>query len=424
MLEFLTVDYLWEPCLAIFGLFSSGISAAASMANTQAQIASNERMQRAAQNYNTSERLATQRYGTSEREAAQAYNTSEREAQNQWSINAYNDYQSPAAMARQYAEAGLNPGLAAGNSGSLGTASGSSAQSSGATSSFQGVTPPYQNVEGFASGFQNIAHALKAIAEAKKTGVETSQIEQLFGENLKHVRLSNVSLELANSMDAVRLSHLNDKERLAVQQALKTLSLTDVDAEKKRHEIDLIIEQGLIAKNEREHWYERFAAQQSNIEADTNLKGAQAGEASASAAVKWDEHSMRDLKAELLRQTSNNHYSQSRLNYASERVAEITGDMNELLRDAQEFTGERSKANPSWRRLSAYGRSLIESWVSNAQILGLKGLGDAHNLSENPFNADGHIGSAYKVALNLQSILNGHDEETYNESKDIYNKFD
>lgn len=283
MLEFLTVDYIWEPCLAIFGLFSSGISAAASMANTQAQIASNERMQRDAQKYNTSERVATQRYGTSEREAAQAYNTSEREAQNQWSINAYNDYQSPAAMARQYAEAGLNPGLAAGNSGSLGTASGSSAQSSGATSSFQGVTPPYQNVEGFASGFQNIAQALKAIGDAKKAGVETKRMEQFMAEELKKLKLGNDAQELANSMNAVKYRYLDDKERAEVNKILQEISNGQLQGEELRKQIELLAKKNLIEQNVVDTWYQRFNVEQSNIEADTNLKGAQAREASASA---------------------------------------------------------------------------------------------------------------------------------------------
>ena len=403
---------------ALIGAGSSIVSGAITGASNIGAAKMNFRqalqMSREQQNYNS-------------REASYARDWQEKmwNQQNEYSEDVYNRYSSPSAVKRQMLEAGLNPALVM-DSGSVGSVATNSPASAPVASASLPTTPqiPYMGYDMLSNGFVNAAQALKAIAEAKKVGVETSQLEQLFGENLKHVRLSNVSQELANSMDAIRLAHLDDKERLAVQQALKTLSLSDADIDKKRHEIDLIIEQGLIAKNERETWYKKFGAELDNINADTNLKDAQAGEASASAAVKWDEHSMRDLKAELLRQTSNNQYSQSRLNYASERVAEITGDLNEILREAQEFKGERSMANPAWRRLSSYGRSLIESWVSNAQILGLKGIGDLRNAGANPYGSSGMIGDAYKLLMNAYDVFNGHSREVVSDALDAYNKFD
>lgn len=262
---------------ALIGAGSSIVSGAITGASNIGAAKMNFRqalqMSREQQNYNS-------------REASYARDWQEKmwNQQNEYSEDVYNRYSSPSAVKRQMLEAGLNPALVM-DSGSVGSVATNSPASAPAASASLPTTPqiPYMGYDMLSNGFVNAAQALKAIAEAKKIGVETSQLEQLFGENLKHVRLSNVSLELANSMDAIRLAHLDDKERLAVQQALKTLSLTDVDIDKKRHEIDLIIEQGLIAKNERETWYKKFNAELDNINADTNLKGAQSNAANASA---------------------------------------------------------------------------------------------------------------------------------------------
>ena len=262
---------------ALIGAGSSIVSGAITGASNIGAAKMNFRqalqMSREQQNYNS-------------REASYARDWQEKmwNQQNEYSEDVYNRYSSPSAVKRQMLEAGLNPALVM-DSGSVGSVATNSPASAPVASASLPTTPqiPYMGYDMLSNGFVNAAQALKAIAEAKKIGVETSQLEQLFGENLKHVRLSNVSQELANSMDAIRLAHLDDKERLAVQQALKTLSLSDADIDKKRHEIDLIIEQGLIAKNERETWYKKFGAELDNINADTNLKGAQSNAANASA---------------------------------------------------------------------------------------------------------------------------------------------
>lgn len=403
---------------ALIGAGSSIVSGAITGASNIGAAKMNFRqalqMSREQQNYNS-------------REASYARDWQEKmwNKQNEYSEDVYNRFSSPSAVKRQMLEAGLNPALVMDN-GSVGSVATNSPASAPAASASLPTTPqiPYMGYDMLTNGFVNVAQALKAIGEAKKVGVETSRMEQFMSDELKKLKLSNNAQELANSMNAVKFKYLDEKERALVDKALQDLSLGDLKSEEIQRNIDILVEKHLIAKFEREHWIERFNADLANTNMDTDLKGAQANAANASAAVKWDEHSMRDLKSELLRQSANNQYSQSRLNYASERVAEITGDMNELLREAQEFKGERSKANPAWRRLSAYGRSLVESWVSNAQILGIKGLGDARNLAENPFNADGHLGSAYKVLLNLQAIINGNSEASYNDARDIHNKYD
>lgn len=370
-------------------------------------------------NFNREERIAAQQYQTAERIASQEYNTHMWEMNNKYNEDMYNKYQSPAALRRQYQAAGLNPLLAIDGSsvGSVGSvsspAAGSTPQSITPAYNSGGAIPAIDNPFG-SNSFFNMASALKALGDAKKTGIETNFLEDWLKERNYSARLANVAQELVNS---VQKEYLKPTTEATLKKILSEIEKTDADTRYVEGSINILVQQGIIKRYEADHWLESWHNAQEKIKSETNLN-------KSLAAVNWDEHSMRDLKAELLRNTSNNQYSQSRLNYAAERVTDITGDMNELLRDAQEFKGERSKANPAWRRLSAYGRSLIESWVANAQILGLKGLGDLRNAGANPYGSSGMIGDAYKLLMIAHDVFNGHKDEVVSDALDVYNKFD
>ena len=53
-----------------------------------------------------------QAFNAQMQEDSQAFNAAEAEKQRFWEEEMYNEYQSPAAMVRQYSKAGLNPALA------------------------------------------------------------------------------------------------------------------------------------------------------------------------------------------------------------------------------------------------------------------------------------------------------------------------
>lgn len=233
------------------------------------------REREAAQRYNTSEREASQLYNTSERESSQAFQTSEREAQNAFSEYMYNQYSSPQALAAQYSKAGLNPRLAMDGS-SVGNATAGSGSSGGAPSgsapSGTHVGTPSAPIT-FGQGFQDMAASFAALAQAKKAGVDAKLVEDTAQDIAEGYKLDNAGKKLVNSINTVDLSV---KQQTALRQALATLTSTEVDADKKRKEIDVLVQQGIISRKEAENWDEEFVNRQSNIKSQTAVNEASA----------------------------------------------------------------------------------------------------------------------------------------------------
>lgn len=226
------------------------------------------REREASQRYNTSEREASQLYNTSERKSSQAFQTSEREAQNAFSEYMYNQYSSPQALAAQYSRSGLNPRLAMGGS-SVGNATAGSGSSGGAPSgsapSGSHVGTPSAPIT-FGQGFQDVAASFAALAQAKKAGVDAKLVEDTAQDIAEGYKLDNAGKKLVNSINTVDLSV---KQQTALRQALATLTSTEADADKKRKEIDILVQQGVIARKEAENWDEEFVNRQSNIKSQT-----------------------------------------------------------------------------------------------------------------------------------------------------------
>lgn len=226
------------------------------------------REREASQRYNTSEREASQLYNTSERKSSQAFQTSEREAQNAFSEYMYNQYSSPQALAAQYSRSGLNPRLAMGGS-SVGNATAGSGSSGGAPSgsapSGTHVGTPSAPIT-FGQGFQDVAASFSALAQAKKAGVDAKLVEDTAQDIAEGYKLDNAGKKLVNSINTVDLSV---KQQTALRQALATLTSTEADADKKRKEIDILVQQGVIARKEAENWDEEFVNRQSNIKSQT-----------------------------------------------------------------------------------------------------------------------------------------------------------
>lgn len=192
-------------------------------------------------------------YNTSEREASQAYQTSEREAQNLYAERMYNNYQSPAAMVKQFREAGLNPRLAL-DSGSMGQIAASSGSSGGAPS---GSMPsmPYQPGNIFSTGFMDIANSFKAIAEAKRAGAETNSIESLLEEQLRGIKLSNDAQDFLNSVDR---KYLDDERAKMLASVVQDISLKKLQGRELRKKLQLLAKENIIKQNVVDTWYSRF----------------------------------------------------------------------------------------------------------------------------------------------------------------------
>ena len=186
----------------------------------------------------------------------------------------YNQYSSPQALAAQYSRSGLNPRLAMGGS-SVGNATAGSGSSGGAPSgsapSGSHVGTPSAPIT-FGQGFQDMAASFAALAQAKKAGVDAKLVEDTAQDIAEGYKLDNAGKKLVNSINTVDLSI---KQQTALRQALATLTSTEAETEKKRKEIDNLVQQGIITRKEAENWDEEFVNRQSNIKSQTAVNNAE-----------------------------------------------------------------------------------------------------------------------------------------------------
>lgn len=234
----------------------------------------NSKRQSHSQSWQTAEREAAQAYNTSEREAAQAYQTSEREAQNQHAIDIYNMYQSPEALVRQYKAAGLNPRLAMDSGGNISSASGTSGSApSGSHVQPASVPPPYMSLNGFSGSFRNIADALASLGQAKKAGVETSQLEQMFGEKLRGMTIAN---DLQHFMLGLNMKFGNQRQIAEIQKLLQDVSIGKATESQIKQSADNLKKQGVLLGKDVDSYESRL-----NAELRKSRAAAAASEASA-----------------------------------------------------------------------------------------------------------------------------------------------
>lgn len=230
-------------------------SAAASVASTKMQIESNERMQREAQGFTKSER-----------EAQQLYQTGEREAQNQWQEQQYLNYNSPQALAAQYAAAGLNPKLAMeGGAQGLQASSGSS----GSAPSGQVVHPPYMNVTSPTQGFEQLAGAFSSLAQAKKLGVDANLVKDMADDLIRKNKLD------ADAAEFVKIIKFNEAKAAPtkVQQVVQDLLNSVKNGEKIDNEIFWLKQKGAISEHEAETWLHTWSMR---LNAEIGVQNSQA----------------------------------------------------------------------------------------------------------------------------------------------------
>lgn len=166
-----------------------------------------------------------------ERLDTQSYNSQEAEKQRQWQqmmVNQQNAYNSLEQQVKRAQAAGLNPFSVVSGSGvtSASAPSGSSASSSGWPSvswspayQAQALGARAQMMNSVFGGIKSIASSLKDIKDAKKSGVETSYLEQSMEDSLRKLSADANYQELLN--DAQKI--INDKLPSKVQRELSLL---------------------------------------------------------------------------------------------------------------------------------------------------------------------------------------------------------
>lgn len=300
----------------------------------------NKKMMREQMKYNTSEREASQQFQDEQRLAMQGYQTSEREAQNKWYESIYNQYQSPQALAMAYKEAGFNPNLAldGSNVGNVAAGSNGGAPSSGAPSG-RSISAPYQDMTSFSRGFQDMAAAAASLASAKKSGVETSQMEESFKARMKQLDLSNAAQELMNS---VNYKYLDKHTEALLNRVIQEYSTGALQQQEMRKQLELLADAHLLNKKTLDHWDETYANAQANIKADTNFKNEQADTQSsirelnkASAALARSQSLTEKTKRELNESMSEINKVLKRIYNTDAYVAENTKHERVTLSDEQ-----------------------------------------------------------------------------------------
>ncbi len=230
------------------------------------------------------DRESTDQYNM--QDIANKFSSSERQAQNEWNENQYLQYNSPEAMVRQYTAAGLNPQLAAGQTG---TASVSGSAPQGAPASAPNALPlqmPFQQVTPATVGFRDMAAGLASLGEAAAKGIDVSFMTRRYKEQIKGMELSNIAQEFANS---INFKYLDQKEFLQVAQLFKTLSKTDLEMDELRETIGILKGKRLITDKEAEKWLERFTKEIEKADSEIKANEASANSLNADVGLKESE---------------------------------------------------------------------------------------------------------------------------------------
>ena len=168
--------------------------------------------------------------------------------QQQEAVNAANEYNTPANQMARLQAAGINPFTAWSNGqGSSGTQSSVPSGSSGSVGLGSvglpsAISPNFQ----LSQSFSSFANAFKALAEAKKTGVDTSLLQETFDDMVKKIKSETIQSEALAVIQQIEASVKNEKEGAIIKNLLK-------DLDKKQSDIDLNMLKGLT-ENEQQNY--------------------------------------------------------------------------------------------------------------------------------------------------------------------------
>lgn len=168
--------------------------------------------------------------------------------QQQESVNAANEYNTPANQMARLQAAGINPFTAWSNGqGSSGTQSTVPSGSSGSVGLGSvglpsAISPNFQ----LSQSFSSFANAFKSLAEAKKTGMDTSLLEATFDDMVKKIKSESIQSEALAVIQQIEASIKNEKEQAIIQNLLK-------DLDKKQSDIDLNLLKSLTEQEQMDY---------------------------------------------------------------------------------------------------------------------------------------------------------------------------
>lgn len=265
-------DYKYKP-----GWIPAVIGAAAAVGSTIASGAINSsaasNLNRTNRMWQSRERQLSQYYQTAEREASQDWNAEQADKANAWTERMYNQYSSPQALARQYAEAGLNPRLAATNGESLGgvtaTPGSSSGGAPGAPSPATFNAPPVD----FSGAFTDVANAFKSIADAKKAGMDTKFLEATFNEQVKALKLDNDTKAFLLKLN---VQTMPEKAQLEILKLTQEISTGEMEYNEARERLNGIIKDNKLKDLQADHYLEEFYSKLDYQDSMTDYNNAKA----------------------------------------------------------------------------------------------------------------------------------------------------
>ncbi|UPW41328.1 DNA pilot protein [Sigmofec virus UA08Rod_4104] len=271
---------------------------------------------------------------TDERVAQQQWQDQQRVAQNQFSEQMYNQYSSPKAMAQQLTDAGLNPALAVdGNLGSVQASSGSS----GAAPSGQSAPLPHIQPMNLAGGFQDMASAFASLAQAKKTGVETTGLENLMDTTVESAK---VQLETDKFLLDIHKLYGNERARAEIAKILQDIDNGKASEDESRARIRNLGLQYKLNSKELAIFDERMDAYLDNLRSQTDLNDANASIADSTISK----------------------------NNAEARKANADADSSDALRPGNVRSLELSNKNASINYYQSVMKSIIRSYFGTDDI--------------------------------------------------------
>lgn len=232
----------------------------------------------------------------------------------------------------------------------------------------QNMNQPYAD---FAGSFVDIANAIKALSDAKNKDADTYSINTLLGQKLRGMVLENDAKQLDVLLKDVEFKFKGERLSAELTKLYTDIANGFSTGDEIRERINGLVKDNERKQKELDHWQEQFDANLANTKSQTNANNAAANASNASADFTRSDIALQPLRAEVLKQTANNQFSQSRVNYATERMTDIASDLQEVEREIREFKGARDSSNKHWRRLSVYARTQIDDLVNNARSLGL-----------------------------------------------------
>ncbi|UPW42039.1 DNA pilot protein [Dipodfec virus RodF1_12] len=172
-------------------------------------------------------------FQSQESQKSRDWQSNENQLQRDWERKQWEDtnkYNSLSEVMKRITAAGANPFMLAGDAGSVGTGGFASVPTSGMSGSgaaAQAIAPPYQSTNSsWSNSFSDMASAMESLASAKKTGLDTSLLENSMNDVLRGLKADADGKELQNAYQQILNKYegqLKDKELKKLDETVNNL---------------------------------------------------------------------------------------------------------------------------------------------------------------------------------------------------------